>query len=92
MVVGQRGLLKPPLFLNGWATVGEPLIFVYGFWETTTGKSYRVLTIGLSTKVSVVLAESLHQSERGYSTKVSVDKSCKFSDFRTNQPYPTPPK
>ncbi len=92
MAVGQRGLLKPPVFLNGWATVREPFIFVHGFWETTTGKSYRFLTIGLSTKVSVVLAESLHQSERGCSTKVSVDKSCKFSDSRTNQPYPTPPK
>lgn len=37
-------------------------------------KTYRYLTIGFSYKVTVVFAESLLQSDRGRSYKVTVDK------------------
>jgi hypothetical protein len=47
----------------------------------TTGKKLPVLTIGLSTKVIAVFAESLHQSDRDCSTKVIVDKSLYPNDL-----------
>jgi hypothetical protein len=60
-------LVRAALQGKGWGASGA------GLMTRVRTLSEFIGSIGLSTKVSVEIAKLLHQSERDYSTKVSVD-------------------